>query len=82
MPRKAATVAPEPAEPTTRALVNGEVVVVPVSAIVFEPGAFQDAYDAHGPFTLLKMGRPVGGFIPRLFPRVNGTYSLLGWILR
>lgn len=86
MPRsKAAVKAPEPTEPTTQAFVNGEVVEVPVSAIIFDPGAFgdpRDAFTADGALFHVRRGTLNPCFIPRLFPRSDGRFAILGVIRR
>ena len=86
MPRsKAAVKAPEPVDPTTLAFVNGAVVEVPVSAIIFDPGAFpdsRDAFTADGALFHVRRGTLNPFFIPRLFPRSDGRFAMLGVIRR
>jgi hypothetical protein len=75
---------PESTEPTTRALVNGEALEVPISRILLDPGALQsgDVDGAYGALYLLRNGDLNREFIPCLFPRGDGIFVWQGLIQR
>lgn len=68
---------------TTEALINGDVVEVPVSAIRFDFDCFTDRQHANAALYLWR-GLTNGDrrFIPILFPRGDGALLVTGFISR
>jgi hypothetical protein len=82
MPRKPpAAKEPESIEPTAPAIVNGEIVEVPVSAVVYIPAAFSTQSEAFHVRDLFRLWKSQDNrdFIPFLFPTPDGSFAVTGF---